>query len=99
MSDASIIPDDQMGNDSLFHCRVCGLRQADPPWGDDGRTPNFQICDCCGVEFGYEDVSPASVKSARSTWLAKGAPWFNPKARPLIWDVGKQMEAIPEAFK
>ena len=34
-------------------CRVCGKVQDDPTWGEDGKTPTFDICDCCGVQFGY----------------------------------------------
>lgn len=57
-----------------WRCRVCGLRQGSPPWGEDGKTPSFEICDCCGVEFGYEDASPKAAEAYRQAWLARGAP-------------------------
>jgi hypothetical protein len=41
-------------------CRVCGLDQQSPPWGVDGKSPTYAICDCCGVEFGYEDSTRES---------------------------------------
>jgi hypothetical protein len=78
-----------------IHCRVCGLDQSEPPWGEDGRLPTFEICDCCGIEFGYEDATPDGVRAARNRWLARGAPWFNPKARPPGWDIAVQMHNIP----
>lgn len=37
-----------------FYCRVCGLYLGYQPWGEDGKTPSYEICPCCGVEFGYE---------------------------------------------
>ncbi len=57
-----------MPNDQLT-CHVCGLVQDEPPWGGDGRTPTFDICDCCGVEFGYEDSTLESVRRYRKAWL------------------------------
>ena len=38
-----------------FYCRICGYRLGFEPWGDDGKTPTYEICPCCGVEFGNED--------------------------------------------
>lgn len=56
-------------HDQLYKCRVCGFPQADPPWGLDGRTPSFDICACCGVEFGYEDATAEGVERYRQEWL------------------------------
>jgi hypothetical protein len=56
-----------------YYCRVCGLIQDDPPWGNDNNTPSFNICSCCGVEFGYEDATLNAIKNYRTTWLANGA--------------------------
>ncbi len=52
-------------------CRVCGLAQGDPPWGADGRTPSFNICDRCGVEFGHEDCTPEGVLRYREKWQSE----------------------------
>lgn len=46
----------------LPHCRVCGLDQRELPWGEDGTSLTFAICDCCGVEFGYEDSAGEAVQ-------------------------------------
>lgn len=56
--------------DQDHRCRVCGLAQATPPWGSDGATPTFEICDGCGTEFGYEDATPLGVARKRAAWLA-----------------------------
>lgn len=63
-------------------CRVCGAEQFFLPWGADGKTPSFEICDCCGVEFGYEDSTQAVVEHYRAQWVASGAKWFNAKKQP-----------------
>jgi len=80
-------------------CRVCGLNQDEPPWGEDGNSPSFAICSCCGVEFGYEDCSLESVKKYRSDWLLKNAPWFSKKEKPVNWSIEEQIKNIPDEFK
>lgn len=87
-----------MRNDD-FACRVCGLIQAEAPWGDDGQSPTFEICDCCGTEFGYEDATVAAAIRARALWLEKGAPWSDPKAMPNGWNLETQLAQIPPAYR
>lgn len=72
-------------------CRVCGLEQAEPPWGKDGRSPTHAICDCCGVEFGYEDALPAAADAFRAAWVKQGMPWFNPAKKPTGWNASRQL--------
>jgi hypothetical protein len=80
------------------NCRVCGLEQDEPPWGSDERTPTYDICACCGVEFGYEDATVGAAKRYRELWLQKGAPWFRPVDRPEGWDLNRQLELVPRDF-
>jgi hypothetical protein len=40
----------------LHVCRVCGYDMGYPIWDDDGLGPTFDICACCGCEFGFNDV-------------------------------------------
>lgn len=82
-----------------FACRVCGNLQLDPPWGEDGDSPNFDICDCCGVEFGYGDCTLKAVRASREQWLKNGAIWKNSKYKPVDWIFEEQMKNIPNAFK
>ena len=89
-----------MDNDKASHyCRVCGLDQGEPPWGEHGNSPSFGICFCCGVEFGYGDCSIEDTKRTREIWLAKGAPWDEPKEKPDNWSLEEQMKNISEEFK
>lgn len=88
-----------MRSSELNRCRVCGLDLPEPPWGVDGRSPTYEYCPCCGVEFGYGDASPAAAKRSREAWLQKGAPWSDPEERPCGWDLDEQLAEVPEDFR
>jgi hypothetical protein len=83
----------------LHACRVCGLHQPFLPWGDDGATPSFDICDCCGVEFGYEDATRDGVIRYRGIWIESGAKWHAPRCRPAGWDLESQLRSIPALWR
>lgn len=60
-------------HDDHLKCRVCGLVQEQPPWSEDGEVASFEICSCCGVQFGYEDATLQGVFRYRQEWLDFGA--------------------------
>ena len=82
-----------------FVCRICGKTQPEPPWGEDGNSPTYCICSCCGVEFGYEDYSLISIHAFRKRWIDQGAKWFRLKDRPENWSLEEQLKQIPKEFK
>ena len=82
-----------------FNCRVCGMHQQHKPWGEDGKTPSFNICACCGTEFGYEDNILDAIREQRKKWILSGAAWFNSKRQPGDWNLETQMTQIPEEYK
>jgi hypothetical protein len=82
-----------------FNCRVCGRAYQDPIWGEDGCCPTFEICDCCGVEFGYTDCTLRTIKIFREKWLTNGAKWSNPKKKPANWSLEEQLKQIPAQYK
>ncbi len=86
-------------NLNVLACRVCGNIQDDPPWGEDGKNPTYDICDCCGVEFGYGDCNIDAIKSFREKWFEEGATWKYPKEKPINWSLEKQLTQIPQEFK
>ena len=89
-----------MRNNNLNkHCRVCGYYNIDPPWGNDGSSPSFNICDCCGSEFGYHDFTLIGIRRQRSIWLEHPNQWNNPSAKPNDWSLEEQLKNIPEQFK
>ena len=87
-----------MLSSDIYNCRVCGLRLDDPPWGLDGRTPLYEFCPCCGVEFGYQDATRLGAQRHREKWLKSGGNWNESKAQPLDWNRAKQLEQVPEDF-
>jgi hypothetical protein len=76
------------------NCKVCGLYIEELPWGIDGKSPSYEICDCCGVEFGNEDYSTESILLYREKWLKDGANWFRPKEKPKYWNLKEQLGKV-----
>lgn len=81
-----------------YLCRICGYKHDSPPWGEDGNLASFEICFCCGIEFGYEDSTLKGIRRYRASWLESGAPWFQPSDQPEGWDLQKQLAQIPKEF-
>ena len=52
-------------------CRVCGYDYAPDffPWGETGNSPTFEICQGCGVEFGYSDTNLEGIIAYRQHYL------------------------------
>ena len=77
-----------------FICHVCGYpKLKTPPWGEDGITPNFDTCPCCGVDFGYEDILETAYLEYKDQWIKSGK-WLMEKERPNDWSMEKQLENI-----
>lgn len=64
-------------------CRYHGLR--DFPYH------SYEICPCCGTEFGYDDVGQTH-KELREAWVGGGKVWWS-KHRPPPdgWDAEGQL--------
>ena len=80
-------------------CRVCGYELSEPPWGEDGQSPSWDICPCCGTEFGYNDCTLASVQKNRGEWILNGKKWFDKTKKPEDWNFDAQQANIPEEWK
>lgn len=72
----------------ISHCPVCGLSWEESVDYKSVRN-SFDICQCCGCEYGYDDTS-----SYREDWIESGAPWFDPNLKPKDWDWEKQLKNI-----
>jgi hypothetical protein len=88
-----------MLSDGNLFCRVCGYRSEEPTWGDDGQTPSFEFCPCCGVQHGYEDATDIAVKNFRKKWIAAGAKWDDIGSKQEDWSLETQLQNVPESFK
>lgn len=80
----------------MHHCCVCGAPTEDPPWGEDGCTPLFEICPCCGCEHGYEDSTLKGIENLRAEWLSGGGKWLEPKYKPSDLSLEQQLSQIPK---
>jgi hypothetical protein len=79
-------------------CRVCGCRLDFFPWGAYDDAPSFEICPCCGVQFGVMDETPLLASQERQDWLSKGMPWFQEDQKPENWQPEAQLAQIPPEF-
>jgi|GEM_PF-1932010 len=89
-----------IGINNMEHiCRVCGLDYGPDnlTWWGDGDA-SFEICSCCGVEFGIQDTHLMGVRPYRLDWLKRDELWFEPSKKPEQWDVFEQMKNIPEKW-
>jgi len=50
---------------------------------------DFDICPCCGTEFGNDDVE-YTHEELRTAWIENGAQWFY-EHPPLGWDPWAQL--------
>jgi len=84
-----------------FKCRVCGLAQfPDLPWGENGKESSYEICPCCGVEFGHEDDGLLNCLRLRRQWVEdRHCGWWSPRLRPRDWDIPAQIRGIASAFE
>ncbi|MCA1595262.1 MAG: hypothetical protein LC772_02390 [Chloroflexi bacterium] len=72
-----------------YTCPVCGYDGLDEPPYTMG-CGSFDICPCCGVEFGYHDArTPHEVLRAR--WWQGGAGWHFPQYEPPGWSAIEQL--------
>jgi hypothetical protein len=76
-------------------CPVCGYDLGFPPWGTTGNNPYFDICPCCGTEFGADDRSWAAVGRLRELWIASGHQWFSPAKKHADWLPERQLLNLP----
>lgn len=78
------------------YCHCCGLPLGDYyPWGEDGLSPDYGICECCGIEYGYPDSTESALLRFRTNWLANGAKWWELKYKPTSWSLEKQLANLP----
>jgi len=78
-------------------CPVCGLTLDKPAWGGD--LASFQICPCCGTQFGYEDSGPKSSRQERwrelrQRWIDGGMNWWSDNQPPEGWDAKEQLARV-----
>lgn len=63
---------------------------ATPPYGACLGEGSYDVCACCGFEFGFDDepgpgAEPSTFETYRAQWIADGCRWFDERARPADW--------------
>ncbi len=57
--------------------------------------PSYEVCPCCGFEFGNDDEpgtsSPTTFEQFLAEWISEGMPWFAPSKRPQLWSLKEQL--------
>jgi transcription elongation factor Elf1 len=83
--------------DKTTICPVCGYDNLKEGPFDEYGYPTYEICPCCGFEFGFSDESEGnSYESYRTDWIRKGFPWFSGRT-PKLWNkklMEKQLENL-----
>lgn len=67
----------------MYTCPVCFFDQLHEA------PTNYNICDCCGTEFGNDDELKTHAE-LRQDWIARGARWFF-GAAPAHWSAWTQL--------
>lgn len=81
-------------------CPVCGFDLGVPAWTGD--MASFEICQSCGLQFGYDDAAGGdrAARGAvherwRAEWIRKGMRWWSSSTPPPSgWDPGEQLARI-----
>ena len=81
-----------------YICRDCGSEYKSPTW-DSENGASFNICNCCGVEFGIQDSSYKGVIDYRNEWTLNGFQWIYKQFKPIDWNIEEQLKNIPDIWK
>lgn len=72
-------------------CPVCGYGALlEPPYDRHG-SASFEICPCCGTEFGSDDFETGH-DVLRQRWIERGMRWWSLHSPPPSgWDPAGQL--------
>jgi hypothetical protein len=83
-----------------YHCPACGFLHDYKPW--DGESASFNICACCGIQFGYTDAAGGNINerknkyiSWRKNWIENGMKWSSIGIKqPVNWNPFDQLKVF-----
>ncbi len=81
-----------------YNCPVCGYNKLTFKPYDEKGYASFEICPCCGFEFGCDDF-PDKEKAFvewRENWINGGCNWFSRNSSPQDWSAKEQLESLKE---
>lgn len=57
--------------------------------------PSYEVCSCCGFEFGNDDdpgtASPVTFEQYLAEWISDGTHWLDATKRPTNWSLEEQL--------
>jgi hypothetical protein len=69
---------------------------ADPPYFRHYGEPSYDVCHCCGFEFGNDDdpgtAPPKLFEAYLAIWIKDGCIWFDPAKKPANWTLEQQLK-------
>jgi len=71
----------------INHCPICGFKSDEIYASVYELCCSYDICDCCGCEYGYDDDL-----AYYNDWIKSGSVWFNPKSKPSGWSLEVQIK-------
>ena len=75
------------------------IRGLQPPYSAHFGSPSYEVCSCCGFEFGFDDEPGATLGESFEEYLARwtknGSNWFQPASRPPQWTLESQLDGVP----
>ena len=74
-------------------CPVCGWPELHEPPRRESGGASFEICPCCGFEFGFDDDDQGrTYKQARARWIDGGMTWWSTsRPAPPGWHPAPQL--------
>ncbi|WEA37527.1 hypothetical protein [Lysinibacillus fusiformis] len=76
-------------------CPVCGFEELEKQPYNEFSNPSFEICGCCGFQFGFDDMSETiSYEVFRNNWIENNCEWFNEDKKPQNGDYRDQLKNI-----
>lgn len=71
-------------------------RDLPPPYAQHFGLPSYEVCSCCGFEFGNDDdpgtSKPVTFEAYLEDWVRDGAQWFDASNRPSNWSLENQLD-------
>ncbi|CAB4243612.1 conserved protein of unknown function [Methylacidimicrobium sp. AP8] len=79
-----------------YMCPVCGFPDLYEPPRTEGCGGSYEICPCCGFQFGVtDDDLEISYEQWRQQWIEGGMVWWSPSRKPPPgWDPVEQLRNL-----
>ena len=78
-------------HNNQYLCPVCGYPELDDPAYDEYGCSSYEICPCCGTQFGYDDTEKSHFQ-LRVEWVQQGGRWWSSTLETTEnWDAERQL--------